>query len=97
MLKCLRNGDANVKKDIATKKQAGVSGCTEADLPLFTGRSRCLGRRGTNEGTGETDLFLHGPNCVDMNECITGDHDCDEFHGECINRFVKCSKKVYDS
>ena len=33
-----------------------------------------------------TDLFLHGPNCIDMDECITGDHDCDEFHGECINR-----------
>ena len=74
------------------KIQAWIYDLTLADCPPFVSRSLFKGRKGTIEGTTETDLFLHGENCVDMDECITGDHDCDKFHGECINRFVKYSR-----
>ena len=67
---------------------------TVTDCPPFVSRSLFKGRKGIIEGTTETDLFLHGENCVDMDECVTGDHDCDEFHGECMNRFLKYSRNA---
>ena len=63
--------------------------CVNVEMP---NRFLCECKTGYLSDTSSTATsgigFIHGPNCIDFDECVEDQHNCDNFHGECINRLV---------